>query len=291
MMKRILFLLTLSTLLLSVTRAWSAPVPGEGLQVRQHDGREYATYQIGTRKDTSGRECFTGQIWKYLPGPDCWEEKVKVDVGDIPAPMIEEPSASGPAHILVRTDKTYAYHTVTDTWIASEGPIDAPASFGLLNSIIVILYFLLLMGMGVYFSRRNDSSDRFFKGGGKIPWWAAGISIFATALSAITFLSIPAKAYATDWGMFLFNMGIILVVPVVIRFYLPLFRKLKVASVYEYLETRFSGSVRLVASAFFCLFMVARIAIILFLPSLALNAVTGIDISLCILLMGVVTII
>lgn len=50
----------------------------------------------------------------------------------------------------------------------------------------------------------------------------AGISIFATALSAITFLSIPAKAYAADWGMFMYNMTIILTVPVVINFYLPL---------------------------------------------------------------------
>ena len=290
-MKRFFLLLTLSTLLLSVTQVRATSLPCEGRQVRQHDGRETATYWIGTGKDTTGRECFTGHIWKYHPGTDSWEEKTALDIGDAQVPMTEDPSASGSAHILIRSDKTYAYHTVTDTWSSREGPLNAPASFGWLNGFIVVFYFLLMMGLGVYFSRKNDNSDRFFKGGGKIPWWAAGISIFATALSAITFLSIPAKAYATDWGMFLFNMGIILVVPVVIRFYLPLFRKLKVASVYEYLETRFSGSVRLAASAFFCLFMVARIAIILFLPSLALNAVTGINIYLCILLMGVVTII
>ena len=164
-------------------------------------------------------------------------------------------------------------------------------SFGWVNYLVVIVYLLLMMGMGFYFSRRNNGSDKFFKGGGSIPWWAAGISIFATALSAITFLSIPAKAYAADWGMFMYNMTIILTVPVVINFYLPLFRKLKVASVYEYLEERFSGSVRWLASAFFCLFMFTRIAIVLFLPSLALNAVTGINIYLCILMMGVVTII
>lgn len=112
-----------------------------------------------------------------------------------------------------------------------------------------------MMGVGYYFSRKNSGSEKFFKGDANIPWWAAGISIFATALSAITFLSIPAKAYATDWGMFMFNMTIVMVVPIVINFYLPLFRKLKVASAYEYLEGRFSPAVRLLASAFFCVFM------------------------------------
>ena len=226
------------------------------------------------------------------------------------------------------SNKIFAYHAITDTWttldsldftlpavttavelngkiiipsgeaspgVRSEDIIEVTvvdkASFGWGNYLVVIVYLLLMMGLGFYFSRRNSGSDKFFKGGGAIPWWAAGISIFATALSAITFLSIPAKAYGADWGMFMYNMTIILTVPVVINFYLPLFRKLKVASAYEYLEERFSGPVRYLASAFFCLFMFTRIAIVLFLPSLALNAVTGIDIYLCILLMGVVTII
>lgn len=222
----------------------------------------------------------------------------------------------------------FAYHTVTDTWTlvgTADSPLPAVTSvqkmgeclilpsgesrpgvrsnevieviynnqpsFGLLNYIIVFIYLLGMLGIGFLFSRKNRGSDSFFKGGGKIPWWAAGISIFATSLSAITFLSIPAKAYSSDWGMFVFNMAIILVVPLVIHFYLPLIKKLKVASVYQYLEDRFSPSMKYLASSFFCLFMLARIAIILFLPSLALNAVTGINIYVCILLMGIVTII
>lgn len=163
--------------------------------------------------------------------------------------------------------------------------------FGFWNYLVVIVYLVAMLGMGFYFMRRNKDTDRFFKGGGQIPWWAAGVSIFATALSAITFLSIPAKAYATDWSMLLFNLMIVMVAPVVVIYYLPFFRKLTVASAYEYLQTRFSAGVRYLASSFFILFMFARIAIVLYLPSLALNAVTGLDINLCILLMGVVTLI
>ncbi len=226
------------------------------------------------------------------------------------------------------SDKVFAYHAITDTWtVLDSADFTLPAvttavlsggrvllisgeqrpgvrsdaivemqvtdqvSFGWINYAVVILYLLGMLGVGFYFSRKNNSTDKFFKGGGSIPWWAAGISIFATALSAITFLSIPAKAYAADWKMFMFNMTILMIVPVVINYYLPLVKKLNVASVYQYLEERFSSPVRNLASAFFCLFMFARVAIVLFLPSLALNAVTGLNIYLCITLMGVVTII
>ncbi|MCF0175595.1 MAG: sodium/solute symporter [Bacteroidales bacterium] len=165
-------------------------------------------------------------------------------------------------------------------------------SFGWVNYLVIVIYLGVMLLIGFMFSKRSrKNTDQFFKGGSRIPWWAAGISIFATALSAITFLSIPAKAYATDWNMFMFNMAIPLVAPVVIAFYLPFFRKLKVASAYQYLEERFSRLVKLLASLFYCLFMFARVAIVLFLPSLALNAVTGMDVYLCILLMGIVTII
>lgn len=164
------------------------------------------------------------------------------------------------------------------------------ARFGWGNYAVLVAYLAVMMGIGVWFVRKNNTTEQFFKGGASIPWWAAGISIFATALSAITFISIPAKAYGADWGMFMFNMTILMIVPVVIRYYLPFFRKLNVASAYQYLEQRFSAPVRYLASVFFCLFMFARIAIVLFLPSLALNAVTGIDVYTCILLMGLVTI-
>ena len=273
------------------------PVLAEGSAlVCQHDGREDALYLIGGQsRDSDSLYVFGDQVWAFLPAHHEWQRKCPLsDLGKDLRLTNASAVASGSAHILVfsgdgRADgqgTVYAYHTITDTWTVLA---EKPVSFGWANYLILILYLLAMTGLGFCFSRKNDSSDHFFKGGSNLPWWAAGISIFATALSAITFLSVPAKSYATDWGMFVFSMMTVAVVPIVARFYLPLFHKLKVASVYEYLETRFSRPVRALASAFFCIFMFARVAIVLFLPSLALNAVTGIDIYLCILLMGIIT--
>ena len=221
-----------------------------------------------------------------------------------------------------------AYHTITDTWtnvatvpwqpvvgaamiqsdngfILVNGEINSGVStskvhratiktagrFGFINYTVLLLYLIGLLLVGAYFMKKNEGgTDDFFRGGQTIPWWAAGISIFATALSSITYLSIPAKAYATDWRMLVFGFSTIIIAPIVVQFYLPYFRKLKVASAYQYLEQRFNRTVRYFASALFSIFMVTRIAIVLFLPSLALNAATGINIYFCILMMGLITI-
>ena len=164
-------------------------------------------------------------------------------------------------------------------------------SFGWLNWTILVLYLCAMLLMGFYFMRKENGADDFFKGGGRIPWWAAGISIYATMLSAITYMTIPAKAYTTNWTYYPMLWMILLISFPVIKYYLPYFRKLNVTSAYEILEQRFNLFTRLLASTLFCIFMIVRMAIVLYLPSLALTAVTGIDIYLCIVLMGLVTII
>ncbi|MFK8303407.1 sodium/solute symporter [Capnocytophaga stomatis] len=163
--------------------------------------------------------------------------------------------------------------------------------FGWLNYAVLALYFIGMLWLGFFFMKNNNNTEDYFKGGGRIPWWAVGVSIFATMLSAITFISIPAKTYATDWRMLMFNMTIILAVPIIIRFFLPFFLRFKLDTAYQYLEIRFNRPIRWVASAFFTFFMISRIAIVLFLPSLALNIVTGFNIYYAILIMSFVTII
>ena len=168
--------------------------------------------------------------------------------------------------------------------------VSTKADFGWLNWTVLILYLLGMIALGYYFMKRESGAEDFFKGGGRIPWWAAGISIYATMLSAITYMAYPAKAFATDWTYYPMLVTILIVSFPVIHYYLPFFRRLNVTTAYEYLERRFNATTRLMASALFIIFMVARMALVLYLPSLALTAVTGIDIYICIVLMAAITI-
>ena len=157
--------------------------------------------------------------------------------------------------------------------------------------LVIVIYFLLISGLGYYYSKRQKNTEDFFRGGQRIPFWAAGISIFGTALSPITFMAIPAKTYSTDWSYFLLNMSIFLSLPLVILLFIPYYRRKKLNTPYEYLEIRFSIIIRLLGSCCFILYQIGRIGVILFLPSIALNLVTGVDIFLCIALMGGVSLI
>lgn len=162
---------------------------------------------------------------------------------------------------------------------------------GVVNTIVIILYFASLAWIGYYFSKKQKNTDDYFKGGGRLPWWAVGLSIFGTSLSAITFMSIPAKSYSSDWSYMLVNAGILMVVPIILYLFIPFYRKLNVTTAYEYLEQRFNSLIRVICSLAFILFQIGRMGIVLFLPAIALNVVTGFDIFLCIGLMGILSLI
>jgi SSS family transporter len=148
-----------------------------------------------------------------------------------------------------------------------------------------------MIGIGWYFSRRNKSTSDYFLAGGRIPWWAAGLSIYATMLSAITYLSQPALAFSYDWQAYLGYFTILLIVPLIITFYLPFFRRLNITTAYEYLEKRFNIVIRMFGSGSFVLFQLARMGIVVYLPALALSTVVGIDIYLAIVIMGILAIV
>ena len=160
-----------------------------------------------------------------------------------------------------------------------------------LDILVIVVYFLVLAWMGFFFSKRQKNTNDYFKGGGRVPWWAAGLSIFGTALSAITFMAIPAKTFATDWSYFMLNMTIFMVAPIIVFAFIPFYRRMNITTAYEYLEARFNLAVRLIGSISFILFQVGRMGVVMFLPSIALNVVTGIDIYLCIGLMGIISLV
>jgi len=258
------------------------------------------------------------------PAPACGQSHLLVFGGDdgIESSRIGELKDKHPGF----SREILAYHIITDTWAKMgmlpaghvttvavrwgdsiiipsgeirpgvrtaavlEGvPIQHKARFGLANYSVLIIYLLALVVMGLYFSGREETTEDFFLAGRRIPWWAAGISIYGTQLSAITFMAIPAKSYATDWVYFIVNVCIVLIIPVVVWVYLPFYRRLNVTTVYEYLEARFSLAVRLFGSAAYILLQMGRMAIVIFLPAIALSTVTGIGIYTSILIMGIIS--
>ena len=234
---------------------------------------------------------FSRDIWVYHTITDTWAK-----AGKFPESLIAGRTAGSHVttaavrwgeHIVIPGGELRPGVRSPKTWQAK---LRVERKFALTSIIVLGAYLGGLVLMGFYFSKREKSTDDFFKAGGRIPWWAAGLSIFGTQLSAITFMAIPAKSYATDWTWFVMNMTIVLVAPFIVFLFLPFYHRLNVTTAYEYIEKRFNVVLRLLASAMFIVFQFARIGIVLYLPSIALSVVTGIDIQLCITIMALLSI-
>lgn len=221
-----------------------------------------------------------------------------------------------------RRDALLLYHSVTDTWVevahgqanAVPGDSSVPIDDGYLfigsgseqlprlaflptvgtmsgtDYVVMAIYFTILAGIGLFFARRQRDSATFAVGGGNVIWWAAAISMFATAASAISFMAIPAQIYRTSLVWFL---PIVVFIPfyfVQAHLLFPLLRKLNIISTYEYLQLRFHPALRMLAS-FQCIAFqtFGRISIVILLPALAISATTGFDVMYSVLLMGLVT--
>lgn len=160
--------------------------------------------------------------------------------------------------------------------------------FGWVNWFTLFLYFVVVLWIGYIYSKKEKTSQDFFTASGKIPAWAAGLSIFGTQLSAISFMAVPAVVFATDWSLAIGGVMILSVIPIVVKFYIPFFRRLNAVSAYEYLEHRFNKNVRTLGSISFILFQLGRMGIVLYLPSVAIASITGMNVYACIAVTGIV---
>jgi SSS family transporter len=222
---------------------------------------------------------FPREALAYHSITDTW-----VELEQLPFSLVTTPTAIWQSGIVVPGGEQRPGIRSNEVW--SGRATARKSAFGWFNYATLFAYLVGVVAIGWICAKRNKSTEDYFKASGRIPWWAAGLSIYATMLSSLTFMAIPAKAFATDWTYFWANVPILLLAPFVIRWYVPFFRQLNVTSAYEFLEQRFNVVVRLYASTVFILFQLGRQAIVLLLPSLALAAVSDLDVTTSVLLMG-----
>ena len=162
-----------------------------------------------------------------------------------------------------------------------------------LDWLVIVVYLVAMVSIGLFFYLREkrSSTANFFVGGRSIPFWAAGISLYATNTSSISFIAIPAKAFESNWQYLTNNLVAVFGLMFVAVWIVPLLRRLDLMSVFAYLETRFHPAIRMIASALCIVMQIgSRMSVILFLPSLAIATITGIDVIWSVVIMGGFTI-
>src|SRR5450759_919913 len=108
-----------------------------------------------------------------------------------------------------------------------------------LDLSIIVIYLVIMVLVGIYFSRKNKTSNQFTKASGKIPGWAIGLSLYATFLSSNTFLGVPGKAFGTNWNAFVFSLSMPFAAWIASKYFVPFYRNSGDVSAYTHLEHRF----------------------------------------------------
>ena len=164
--------------------------------------------------------------------------------------------------------------------------------FTKIDLIILIAYLSAVLFAGLHFSKREMKGKEYFKGDGTVPWWVTSVSIFATLLSPISFLSLAGNSYAGTWIMWFAQLGMLVAIPFTIRFFLPIYSKLGIDTAYHYLEIRFkSKGLRILGAVMFIIYQVGRMSIIMYLPCMVLSKLMGVNVNILIIIMGVIAII
>lgn len=156
-----------------------------------------------------------------------------------------------------------------------------PVETGLkgLDFAMILLYLGITFGIAVGFGRKQDSTDDFFVGGRRIPWFAAGLSILATLFSTLSYLGAPGEVIKHGIGFYAGYLAIPLSLLVVTRLWIPFYMRLGLTSAYEYLERRFDRRLRIVGASLFILLRMGWMSMVIFAASMALDRVKGPDLE------------
>ncbi|MFP5230911.1 MAG: sodium:solute symporter family transporter [Acidobacteriota bacterium] len=156
----------------------------------------------------------------------------------------------------------------------------------LADDITLALYLLLMAVLGSAFYRKRSTARDFFLGGRSMGWLPVGISIVAADLSAISVMGSPAWVFRNNLTLIWVTVGYPLMAPIVLMVFVPLYSRLNLYTAYEFLEQRFSLSVRRVASGLFQLLRGWHVAVALYGPALVIHLITRMTIAECVVVMG-----
>lgn len=147
-----------------------------------------------------------------------------------------------------------------------------------MNIVDLIVFLLFTVGtivFGYMFGRKKQSSEEFTRGGGKVPGWVVGLSIFASFCSSISFLGYCSSAFSGDWNAFVFTISILPAGLLAMYYFVPFYRSLGSISAYSFFEQRFGRWARIYASTFYLFTQICRSGAILFLLAVPMNVLMG----------------
>src|SRR5512140_1577737 len=141
--------------------------------------------------------------------------------------------------------------------------------------LVVVAYIGWIIIDGLRRSKGTDKVDGYFLANRSLPWWAVGLSVMATQMSAVTIVGTTGQAYLTGLKFVQFYFGLPLAMVILSLTVVPFFTRARVYTAYEYLERRFDVRVRSLASFLFLVSRASALGVTLAAPSVVMSAILG----------------
>ncbi len=158
-----------------------------------------------------------------------------------------------------------------------------------LDWAIVFVYLAYVIWDGIRMTKHSGSKEGYFLADRGLPWWAVGLSVMATQLSAITLVGTTGQAYSDGMRFIQFYYGLPFAMIILCVTVVPFFHRANVFTAYEYLEKRFDVKVRTLTSFFFLISRGLGVGTIISAPSIVLSIVFGWNLIATIFAIGLST--
>jgi solute:Na+ symporter, SSS family len=165
-----------------------------------------------------------------------------------------------------------------------------------LDYLVFLFYFIVVAGYGYWVYQRKKSatasSTDFFLAEGSLTWWAIGASLIASNISAEQMIGMSASGFRLGLAIATYEWMAALTLMIVAIFFIPVYLKNKIYTMPQYLEKRYNGTVALIMAVFWLLlYVVVNLTSILYLGALAINTISGLNLTMCMYMLGVFAIV
>ena len=156
--------------------------------------------------------------------------------------------------------------------------------------LVLLITISFIVIYGGWKTRKSKNLKEFLKGNNRSNWYTIGLSVMATQASAITFLSTPGQAFNDGMGFIQFYFGLPIAMIIICIFFIPIYKKFKIYTAYEYLEQRFDRKTRILTSLLFLIQRGLAAGITIYAPSIILSVMFGWSLKILVVIIGIMVV-
>ena len=158
-----------------------------------------------------------------------------------------------------------------------------------LDWVVLVIYFMAILGFGAWFARYTKTTKDFFFGGQRFSWWLIAMSCVATVVGSYSFMKYSAAGFKYGLSSSMTYLNDWLILPFFILGWFPIIYFMRITSIPEYFEKRFDRKTRIVAIILILIYMIGYVGINFYTLGVALEPILGVNLYAIVISIAVIS--